>query len=92
MTVVKEVGSREARRNFREMLDTVMSGRSDVAIHRHGQEVAYLISAADYHAVADELEEVRVARLAESIYEEYRAKPHSAKPYDEVKAEILGEG
>jgi prevent-host-death family protein len=89
MPALKEVSSRDARKQWRWILDTVMTGDSDVAISRHGQEIAVIIPANDYYAIAEELEELRLARLAESIYEDYLSDRDSAKPYEEVRAELL---
>ena len=40
--------SRAARENWRRLLDTVTSGRSDIVITRYGQPAAALISYEDY--------------------------------------------
>lgn len=89
MASIREVGSREARKEWREVLDTVMAGDSDVLISRHGQEIAVLIPARDYYAILEELEEIRLARLAENLYESYLEGKTPAKPYEEVRVEIL---
>jgi prevent-host-death family protein len=89
MPTLREISSREARQQWRWVLDTVMTGNGDVAISRHGKEIAVIIPASDYYAIAEELEELRLARLAESIYEEYLSDKDSAKPYEEVRAELL---
>jgi prevent-host-death family protein len=85
------MSSREARQQWRWVLDTVMTGDSDVVISRHGKEIAVIIPANDYYAIVDELEDLRLARLAESIYEEYLSDKESAKPYEEVRADLLTE-
>ena len=89
MASIREIGSREARKEWREILDTVMTGDSDVLISRHGQEIAALIPARDYYAILEELEEIRLARLAENLYESYLEGKTPAKPYEEVRVEIL---
>jgi prevent-host-death family protein len=89
MARIRELGSREARKEWREILDTVMSGDSDVLISRHGQEIAALIPAGDYYAILDELEELRLGRMAEDIYESYLEGTTSVKPYEDVRDEIL---
>jgi len=89
MASIREVGSREARKEWREVLDSVMAGDSDVLISRHGQEIAVLIPARDYYAILEELEEIRMARLAEDLYESYLEGKISVKPYEDVRAEML---
>lgn len=91
MTRIRELGSREARKEWREILDTVMSGDSDVLISRHGQEIAALIPASDYYAILDELDELRLGRMAEGIYQSYLEEATSAKPYEDIRDEILEE-
>lgn len=89
MARIREVGSREARKEWREVLDAVMAGDSDVLISRHGQEIAVLIPARDYYAILDELEEIRLSRIAEDLYESYLEGKTPSKPYEDVSTEIL---
>ena len=91
MPTVKQVSSRNARQQWREMLDLVMAGDSDIAIMRYGKPVAVLIPAKDYEALANALDELRMGRLAEEIYEEYLANRESATPYEDVRAELFDE-
>jgi prevent-host-death family protein len=89
MGSIRELGSREARKEWREVLDSVMAGDSDVLISRHGQQIAVLIPARDYYEIMDELEEIRLSRMAEDLYESYLEGKTSSKLYAEVRAEIL---
>jgi prevent-host-death family protein len=91
MHVVREVSSRRARAEWREILDTVMTGDSDIVISRYGKEVAVLIPAEDYRALESELEELRMTRVAEDIYEAYLADRSAAVQYTEVREELLDE-
>ena len=91
MVTIREIGSREARKEWRELLDAVMAGDSDILISRHGREIAALIPARDYYAILADLEEIRLARLAENLYESFLEGRTSAKPYEEVHAEILND-
>ncbi len=45
-----------------------------MAISRHGQEIAVIIPASDYYAVAEELEELRLVRLEFIDHLSYSAK------------------
>ena len=91
MAEIKKMSSREARKNWREVLDTVMTGSSDVAITRYGQAVAVVIPADDYKALENEIDELRMARIAEKIYEEYITERESSIPFDEVRNELMGD-
>ncbi len=89
---MKEVSSRRARAQWREILDTVMTGDSDVAITRHGKQVAVLIPAEDYRALEHVLDDLRLTRLAEDIYKTYLADRSAAIRYTDVRDELLEEG
>lgn len=91
MSEVKQISSREARQRWREILDTVMRGANDIAITRYGEPVAVMIPAEDYDALTDEIEELRMSRLAERIYEDYLADRDSAVTLASVKEELLGD-
>jgi PHD/YefM family antitoxin component YafN of YafNO toxin-antitoxin module len=51
-----------------------------------------VISYADYEALQDELDDLRAARRAAAIYEEWKSDPSSARPYAEIRAELVAEG
>jgi len=86
---VKEIASRDARKLWREILDEVKSGDSDIAITRYGEPVAVMIPAADYQALVEVLEDLRLGRLAEESYSEYQANREAAIPYDRLRKELL---
>lgn len=85
---VKTVDSSEARSRWGELLDEVRAGENDVAISRYNRKVAVMIPADDYEEMREELEELRLSRLAGNIYEEYLENPDVARPLGEVAAEI----
>ncbi len=87
----KQVTSRDARKQWREILDDVVSGSSDVTITRYGEPAAVLIPAQDYEDLAEELEELRLGRVAEAAYAEYLANRESATPYEEFRGELIEE-
>jgi len=89
MPRVKEIASRDARKLWREILDEVKSGESDIAITRYGEPIAVLIPAADYQALVEELEDLRLGRIAEESYSEYLANREAAGPYDQLREELL---
>lgn len=91
MAVVKDVSSGDARRRWREILDTVSHDGTDVGILRYGARVAVLIPAGDYELIAEQLEELRLGRIAERAYEEFLAIRESAVPYDSVREELFGD-
>jgi prevent-host-death family protein len=86
---IREFGSRDARKKLRELLDIIMTGDSDVLISSHGRGIAVLIPASDYFAVLDELDELRLGRLAEKLYSNYLEEPTCVKLYEDIRDKIL---
>jgi prevent-host-death family protein len=54
LTVMKQLGSEEARRAFRDLLDEAVRGES-TEISRNGKPVAVLMPAADLEVIRDAL-------------------------------------
>jgi prevent-host-death family protein len=88
LTIVK---SRQARQEWRDMLDKVQTG-DDVMIERNGKRVAAVIPAADYELIQEELEDLRIARRAGIAYEAWKNNPNTGKPYTEFRAQLVDEG
>lgn len=92
MAIVTQVGSREARERWRDLLDTAVKGDADTVIERNGKPVAALIPFELYEALLDEIDNLRAARRAAALYEEYKRDPSTARSWEEVRAELLAEG
>ena len=86
------LSSREARTRWRDVLDAVNQGKTDVVIERYGKPVAAVIAYEDYEALMEELEDLRDGRLAVAAYEEWKRDPSTARPYEEIRAELIAEG
>jgi len=89
---VTVVASREARTQWRDILDKVYSGANDVVIERYGKPVAALIPYEDFEALSEHLEDMRLARVASKAYEEWKEDPSIAVPYSEFREELIAEG
>jgi prevent-host-death family protein len=89
ITVIK---SREARAQWRTLLDAVLTGQADVVIERNGKAVAAMIPIEDYTQLLDELDDLRAARRAAEAYAEYRAHPAGGKSWSELRADLVSEG
>ncbi len=61
---IKVLESNQARNNWREILDTVLSGETDVVITRYHKPVATLVAYEDYLAIRDELMRRRAEQRA----------------------------
>ena len=89
---VQKLDSNRARTQWRDVLDTAATGASDIVIERYGKPVAVVIAYRDFLALQDELDELRAARRAEAVYEEWKSDPSSARPYADFRAEMVAEG
>jgi len=76
---------------WRSLLDAALSG-ADTVIERAGRPIAVLIPYADYEAILEELEDQRADRRAIEAYEEWKRDPTTARPYSEIRAEMVAEG
>jgi prevent-host-death family protein len=61
---VRKLDSNQARNNWREMLDAVLSKDTDVIITRYDKPLVTVVAYEDYLAVRDELSKQRAARRA----------------------------
>jgi prevent-host-death family protein len=84
--------SHRARAKWRDILDITTGGETDVVVERYGKPVVVVIAYADYIAIQDQLDDMRAARRAQAIYEEWKSDPSSARPYAEFRAELVAEG
>ena len=89
---VQKLDSNQARTRWRDVLDTVAAGASDIVIERYGKPVAVVIAYRDFVALQDELDDLRAARRAEAVYEEWKSDQSSARPYADFRAEMVAEG
>lgn len=85
------INSREARSNFRSLLDRILAG-GDVVIERNGKAVAVLIPVEDYKGIQDELDDLRASRRAVALYESWKNDRAVARPLDDIEAELIEEG
>lgn len=88
---VRTLKSDEARQSWRDLLDAVATG-DDVVIERYNKPVAALIAFKDYLALQEELDDLRAARRAQAAYEEWKQDPSTARPYSEIRDELVAEG
>ncbi len=89
---IQRLESNRARAKWRDVLDVATAGTADVVIERYGKPVVAVIAYEDYMAVSDELDDLRAARRAAAIYEEWKQDPSTARPYTEFRDELLHQG
>jgi prevent-host-death family protein len=83
--------SNQARLKWRDVLDAAGAG-DDVIVERYGKPTAAVIPYEDYQAVLEELDDLRAARRAAAAYEAWKRDPSSARPLEEIEAELVAEG
>lgn len=88
---VKTLKSDAARNHWRDLLDEVAAG-ADVVIERYNKPVAALIRYEDYLALQEELDDLRAAQRAREALEEWRRDPSTARPYSEIRTELIEAG
>lgn len=86
------VNSREARARWRDLLDQVLAGSSDVVVERNGKPVAAIIPIQDYRELQEELDDLRAARRANAAYEAWKNDPSTGKPWTELRTSLVSEG
>lgn len=89
---VETLDSKEARSQWRALLDAAASGKQDTVITRYGKPVAAVIDYDDWVALQDELDDVRAGRRALAAVEEWERDPSLAMPFDDFKKELIAEG
>lgn len=83
--------SDKARTQWRHVLDAAVAGEN-IIIERYGKPAAAIISFQDFLELEEMLEDLRDIREAQSALEEWRRDPSTARPWEEVKADLLADG
>ena len=86
------VSSREARARWQDLLDIVGGGKEEIIITRNKKPIVALVAFEDYEALREQLEDLRSARRAEEAYRAWQRDDSLARPYAEVREELLAEG
>ncbi|MBX3013684.1 MAG: type II toxin-antitoxin system prevent-host-death family antitoxin [Caldilineaceae bacterium] len=87
---VTTLDSRRAREQWREVLDTVMMGESDVVVTRNQKPTAVIISYADYEMIAEQLNDIRAEREAAAVYKQWKAGQLETVLWSEAKRRLRG--
>jgi prevent-host-death family protein len=84
------LNSEDARTRWRDILDAAGKGE-DIVIARYGKPMAAVIPIADYHALLEELEDLRAARRAQVALEAWREDRGRGRPYTAVREELVAD-
>lgn len=83
------LGSRAARQKWRDLLDAVYAGDTDIVIERNSKPTAVLIPYEDYLALAEVLDDLRAARR---VAEAQKISQQRGRSYDDIRAELKSKG
>jgi PHD/YefM family antitoxin component YafN of YafNO toxin-antitoxin module len=81
-------GSKEARQQWRKILDRILLKQGDVLIKRNDLPIAVMIPATDYLLIQEELEQKREAEEAQSFLEAWRAGQEQTITLNELYKEL----
>lgn len=80
--------SDKARANWRDVLDSAGRGE-DIVVERYGKPTVAIIAYDDYVAILDALADMRDAREAQQLLDEWPADRATARPWSNLKADLL---
>ena len=89
---VTTIDSKDARTQWRTLLDNTAAGKADVVITRYNKPVSVLISYDDWLALQEELDDLRAARRATAVVEAYQRDPSRLMPWAEFEQELVVNG
>lgn len=87
---IATLDSNAARAQWRALLDA--AAETDVVITRYGKPVSVMIDYDDWVALQEELDDLRAARRANAVYQEYLRDSSTARPWADIRAELIAEG
>lgn len=83
--------SKKVRQKWRTLLDDIYTG-DDVVVERNGKAVAVVIPYKDYAEIKTILEDSRVEKHANDVYEEWKRNPNMATSLKKFEKELKDEG
>lgn len=82
------IDSRRTREQWRDVLDKVTTGEGDVVVTRSKKPMVAIIPYEDYELMSEQLDEIRSARIASTLYEQWKAGRIAAVPWSAVKQRL----
>ncbi len=83
--------SDKARARWRDVIDAAVAGEN-VIIERYGKPAAAIIPYQDFLELEEMLEDLRDIREAQIALDEWRRDPSTARPWEDVKADLIADG
>ena len=89
MNNIISISSRDARQNWRELLDNINFRKNDILIKRNGKPVAVMLPAEDYNNILEALQDYRDGLEAEEIFEAWKAGEEKSYSLESVMKELI---
>ncbi|NKQ34924.1 MAG: type II toxin-antitoxin system Phd/YefM family antitoxin [Chloroflexi bacterium] len=87
----KVISSDKARTRWRHVIDAAVAGEN-VIIERYGKPAAAVIPYQDFLELEEMLEDLHDIREAQIALDEWRRDPSTARPWEDVKADLIADG
>ena len=87
-----EFQATDTLKDWEDVLTVVIEDDEHVIVRQQGEAIAVVIPYADYLALEDKLEDVRDARVAAKAYAAWKRDPSQARPYEQIREELVAEG
>ena len=89
---VRVLKANEARTRWRDVVDAVSKGDTEIVVERYGKPVVAVISYQDYVALREQLEELRLVREASAAYDAWKLDTSLGRPWRDVEAGLVADG
>ena len=80
--------SKDARQNWRKILDTILMRGQDILIERNGKPAAVIVPVEDYENIREALEEYREGLEAQALYDAWKAGSEASVSIAEARQEL----
>lgn len=80
--------SKDARQNWRKILDTILMRGQDILIERNGKPAAVIVPVEDYENIREALEEYREGLEAQALYDAWKAASEASVSIAEARQEL----
>jgi prevent-host-death family protein len=80
--------SKDARQNWRKILDIILARGQDILIERNGKPAAVIVPVEDYENIREALEEYREGLEAQTLYDAWKAGREESVSIAEARQEL----
>lgn len=88
---VTTMDSRRTREQWRDVMDKVATGDSDIVVTRNKKPTVAIIPYGDYEMLLEQLDDIRAERMAATLYSQWQQGRIAALPWSAVKQRLKEE-